>query len=566
MATKTLTSKIRLCKGINLDRDYVNVLNYTENQMLALCESQDHLVAQANDYSFIRNKGSISTNFKYDDALQSNYIAFQNKDYSNKWFFAWIDEVIYNGEENTEIKYTIDSWSTWFDYWTAKTCFVSREHVNNDTIGANTIPEKLDIGDVVQESEIEDTSLSEFYYIAVESAWTPKDNSTGTEKLDSDKGKQFDGITVYNKQVFGKKLHLFEVHTLSQFLNVALFILRTNGDGHIGDLSNIFFVPDAVIDISKLTSHTASVGGQSFTWQELSMSNEIESFNITTAKQTSFSDFTPKNNKCFTFPYNYLYVTNNVGSNNIYKYENFDGNNVVFKIILSISIGCSGKIIPLNYKNISENYDESLPLAKYPTCAWSSDAWINWLTQNAVNESVRVATGIFGAGSKYQSNISSIQTHNQQVQASGKGTEQSSLMADINLGVNIAGEIGSIIGNFYAGALLPNIEGGSNTGDVIFGAEKNTFTIRKMRAKTEYLRVIDDYFTRFGYQINRVKVPNITGRTYWNYVEIGPSEDIGYGDVPTTYMEVINNACRKGVTIWHNHANVGNYNLNNTIV
>ena len=162
MATKTLTSKIRLCKGINLDRDYVNVLNYTENQMVALCESQDHLVASANDYSFIRNKGSISTNFKYDDALQSNYIAFQNKDYSNKWFFAWIDEVIYNGEENTEIKYTIDSWSTWFDYWTAKTCFVSREHVNNDTIGSNTIPEKLDIGDVVQESEIEDTSLSDY--------------------------------------------------------------------------------------------------------------------------------------------------------------------------------------------------------------------------------------------------------------------------------------------------------------------------------------------------------------------------------------------------------------------
>ena len=70
----------------------------------------------------------------------------------------------------------------------------------------------------------------------------------------------------------------------------------------------------------------------------------------------------------------------------------------------------------------------------------------------------------------------------------------------------------------------------------------------------------------FGYQINRVKVPNITGRTHWNYVEIGPSEDIGYGDVPTSYMEVINNACRKGVTIWHNHANVGNYSLSNTIV
>lgn len=69
-----------------------------------------------------------------------------------------------------------------------------------------------------------------------------------------------------------------------------------------------------------------------------------------------------------------------------------------------------------------------------------------------------------------------------------------------------------------------------------------------------------------GYKINRVKTPNITGRTYWNYVEIGSSEDIGYGDVPSNFMEIINNACRKGVTIWHNHSNVGNFNLDNTII
>lgn len=61
-------------------------------------------------------------------------------------------------------------------------------------------------------------------------------------------------------------------------------------------------------------------------------------------------------------------------------------------------------------------------------------------------------------------------------------------------------------------------------------------------------------------------MPNITGRMYWNYVEIGANEEIGYGEVPGKFMDTINNACRRGVTIWHNHANVGNYNLNNTIV
>lgn len=87
-----------------------------------------------------------------------------------------------------------------------------------------------------------------------------------------------------------------------------------------------------------------------------------------------------------------------------------------------------------------------------------------------------------------------------------------------------------------------------------------------MRCKAEYLRIIDDYFTRFGYKINRVLTPNLTGRRNFNYVEIGKSEEIGYGDIPNNYMEQINNIFRKGVTIWHNNSNVGNYSVNNDII
>ena len=51
---------------------------------------------------------------------------------------------------------------------------------------------------------------------------------------------------------------------------------------------------------------------------------------------------------------------------------------------------------------------------------------------------------------------------------------------------------------------MPNIEGGGNTGDVNIDTNKNTFTIREMRAKTEYLQIIDNYFTRFGYKVSRL--------------------------------------------------------------
>ncbi len=84
-----------------------------------------------------------------------------------------------------------------------------------------------------------------------------------------------------------------------------------------------------------------------------------------------------------------------------------------------------------------------------------------------------------------------------------------------------------------------------------------------MRCRVEFLKIIDDYFTRFGYQINRVKIPNITGRPAFNYIEIGTGENFAYGEVPANSLDEINKIARSGVTIWHNHNNIGNYDINN---
>ena len=554
-----MNSKIILVKNINTDKEYTNVLSYSENDMLALCRSEGHLIAEANDYSFIRQTGTIMAGFTYAQCLQANYIAFQNPDYSNKWFFAWVDDVVYKGEKNTEIIFTVDAWSTWFSYWTKKTCFINRQHVNDDTIGLHTVPENLDIGQVVEEAETEDEAYgnSTGYWLVVASNYTIKDNTNGNELLPADKGSQYSGITVHDNVVFGTKLFLFHITQLSDFASVYLFLERTNLDGHIQDVENLFIVPDAVVTLSELTSHTAYLlnTDKPFYWYTMGYDMTPYKFNTTISKLTAFNDYTPKNNKCFVYPYNYLFVSNNNGSNNIYKYEDFGTENCVFENQLSISIGVSGRIVPKSYKRMSYNDDEALPLGKYPTCAWSSDAFTNWLTQNGVNMAVSlgmVAGGIALSAATF-----------------GAAAAPSAVATAAFIGgtaTTVASAVGNTIGQFYSASLLPNINGGQATGDVVWACNRNKFTFRKMRVKTEYLKIIDDYFTRFGYAIKCLGLPNITGRTYWNYVEIGASEEIGYGDVPSKYMEIINNACRKGVTIWHNHANVGNYSLNNTIV
>ena len=529
-----MNSQIILAKGINVDKQYTNVLSYSEADMLQLCRKNQ--IASLGNCSFLRPTGTILVEIPYDTCLNANYIAFQNPDYSNKWFFAWIDDVIYKGDKNSELKFTIDAWSTWYDQWTRKTCYVIREHTNDDTIGNNLVPENIDVGDVIQEQVTEDSSYgNSSYWVAVASNWRIEDNST-----DSD-GKQFAGITVYDNTVFGTEIFLIKINTYTDFSNLALFILRTNNDGHIADIQNIFIVPDVAITQSQLTSHTASTGGISFTFYTMGYTTTAKTFNTTITKRTSFTGLTVKNNKCFCYPYNYLFVTNNQGSHNIYKYEDFSTSNCVFENQFSISIGGSGRVVPKNYKGMSENDDEALPLGKYPTCAWSSDAFINWLTQNSVN--LAVNTGM---------SIASIATNK-----TASPTET---------GMSIAGSIAGIIGDFRQASLLPNISGGQATGDVIWATDRNCFSFREMRVKNEFMRIIDDYFTRFGYATKRLKTPNITGRKYWNYIEISSSDEIGTGNVPIKYMDIINNACRKGVTIWHDHNYLGDYSQNNIIL
>lgn len=568
-------SRIILVKNIKIDRNYTNVLSYTEEEMLNLCEAQK--IAEREDYSFIRKSGSIHTNFTYEECIKANYIAFQNKDYSNKWFFAWIDDVTYISDATTDITFSIDAWSTWFSYWTKKDCFIKRQHVLDDAMYKHTIPENLDVGEVIEEAEITDSSYTNEYgyYVAVSSSWKIKDNSTGSELLESDKGEQYAGISVYDNNVFGTQILLIKIDTLEDFKNLVLLLSRTNSDGHIADIENIFIVPNALIEASKLIKHDAVLynNEKAFTFYTLQYDLTPTKFTQSIQKLQSFSTYKPKNNKCFCYPYNYMFVSNNQGSHNIYKYEDFSSDTCQFENQISLTIGCSGRLVPLNYKHMQTADDEALALGKYPTCSWSSDAYTNWLTKEAVNNVTSLALGVGslvagamtgGVSTLSQEAISQMTIKEQERYARAQKID--SVSSGASLGQSVSGSVLSTIGNFYSASLMPNIEGGQATGDIIWSTNNNKFVIRQMRAKDEYMKIIDDYFSRFGYKSNRIESPNITGRKEFNYVEIGDAEEIGYGEVPSKYMEVINNACRRGITIWHNYSNLGNYNIDNSIV
>ena len=90
------------------------------------------------------------------------------------------------------------------------------------------------------------------------------------------------------------------------------------------------------------------------------------------------------------------------------------------------------------------------------------------------------------------------------------------------------------------------------------------FTVDCLSVRAEVARSIDEYMSMFGYKVNRVKIPNITGRRNWNYVKtIGCYIE---GDIPQSDMQEIKSMFDKGITFWHNPSTFMDYSQANDIL
>lgn len=537
-------SEIIICKNIKLEKDYKDVLDYTENEMVSLCRTNQ--VATSNSYSFIRTERNvIKTSFSYEDALKCNYMAFKNTDYSNKWFFAFIDEVIYANDGTAKIQYTIDEFATWFDYWNPQPCFVLREHVNDDSIGANTIPEGLETGEYIINGvgDVE-TNLQTTELICIGVSYLPDNTPFATP------------YRVYGGVFSGVYYVLFKFTE-----SAAKFVQAMSDIGHANDITCLFMIPISIANVDYTEGwSTGDLGNQTnINFRVLPNSAGVITLrtDITLTSPSTINGYSPKNNKLFTYPYNCLTITNNVGNQAEYRYEDFINNTPIFSLVAAVCPSCSVWLYPNNYKlnsTAKSGYNWGLSVAKYPQGSWNSDMYTNWMTQNGVNilgHRIDAATS-------------------QAIQGSFQAMSSAAAGDFEGIGSGLGAMFGAVQTQYRA-SMIPNQIGGQiNSGDVCYAYNKMSPTYYKMTIKQEYAKIIDDWFSRFGYKINRVKLPNQVGRQNWNFVQIGATENIGYStnevrSVPSKSMEIINKIYRNGVTIWHSHNNMGNYSLSNNI-
>lgn len=506
--------------------------------------------------TYMRKDGILRFNANFDVAVKYNYCRYRNKAYSDKWFYAFVSNIQYVGNEVVTCELTTDVFQTWQFDLNFKPCFVEREHVNDDTVGAHTIPEGLELG----EYEIVDLRNSPLYESSSPSLdWLPCFVVTGFPNTvgNLDDG-QIKGSNGYIGGVF-TSLFFFAASNLTAARKI---IAAYDADGKGEYIQNIYMVPQCVVDINRSNGNIGSLNVPPTTvagYGCYPIKNYYESGTFQLQQPNVLAgDYHPSNNKLLTYPFSYFYITNNAGAEAVYHYEDFPFNTInnitrrtmTYKKSIVPSCGLAAKLYFTNYKDYSSdatygtqltNY--GLQYAKVPVCAWLNDYYTNWLTQNGVNIAVGLATG-----------AASI--------AVGIATGGLGLVAGA---LGAASMVGNTMAETYKASITPDQSSGDlNTGDFNYAFKRCSISFYEMSIRPEMAKVIDQYFSTYGYKVNTVKVPNIRGRRNWNYVKtIGAY--VG-GNVPEVDLESIKELLNRGMTFWHNPSTFLDYNVNNGII
>lgn len=522
----TPNSSIHLMSGCPLDNTYEHTIYFSNagSQNTYFVGLIKHTLT--NQQYARASKTSIKVGLPIAKVFDCNYMRFVNTGYENKYFYAFITSVEYVNENTTLLTYEIDVMQTWAFAYTLKQCFVEREHTANDSVGANTVPEDLETGDYIttRTEQIGDGSL-DVYLMA-----------SGLPKVIYDQLSPIERIISYPATLNGLPntawiLH-YDPNETGVFYDIGKAVVAFNNDTEGNEIIGIFCAPSGLVgytDVLNLT-HTG-------------LSNFV-------SKRADGG--TIKNNKLRTYPYCSITANAN-GQSMEYKPELFNGS-PQFKTYGTLSPNSSVFLFPVNYGGVSEDYNHGVTLKGFPMLPWKNDGYQQYMaehshtieTSQSIAESNMMITGIAELGRMAQSMGASTFTGLKSMNTAGN--EWASTMAKIR----------------DLKALPDSLQGVASSLDNLSCAKKNTFYLYYNSLKPEFISIIDDYFTRYGYATHKIKVPNKNVRKRWCYTKTRGC--LLTGSIPYEYRKAIAQIYDKGITFWKNASDIGNYSLDNPTV
>lgn len=529
---------VKLYGGIRIDPEYNNTLRWNNiSQQNTFFHSTLTPIATLSNLSYQRvNKGVIRVQGAIGDFNTVNYMAFRNTDLNNKWFYAFVTKTEYVNNITVDIFYTLDYIQSYYFWCPFLTCYVEREHVADDTRGKHLLAEPININGLKPYGRLH-KRFQEWRLII----FVTQKTAGGDFNITRTGGFQ-NAVKIYARNV----------DTASEIESLATWLPTITSD--LEQVICMYLYPKNLVNLT-------AIGGDH--WDDYS----LQVLEQTIQFPNNVDGYTPRNNKVLTYPYCYLSVDNGDLAN-IYKYEFFNtaiqqtGGNMVFQIeglpTASPTITCA----PIAYKGsgVEQCYEERLQMQQLPQIAFPIDSFKAWLAQTQSTRQNKVISGALSSAGSMAMTGAALGSA-----LPGIGTAAGAIGGAL-LGA-ISGGVGGMISNAYAESEAENLQnhvGGASQSNQAIAAYKYGYTFKYMGVQAEQAKVIDDFFTMFGYQVNELKTPDIHTRQRWNYIKTNGA-NFG-GSVPAECMDVLKKVHDRGITYWQNHDDIGNYSLSNNPV
>lgn len=537
----TPQSTIYVCSGVRLDNRYDHSIYFPDAEA-----QQEYFAGKVVKtflaYSYLRKSWPLQVEATMEQAKTWNYLYFRNG--TGKMYYYFIVNVEYKNDHMVELSLELDVLQTYLFDFDLLNCMVERQHTLSDAPGEHTVDEGLDVGDVTTyNTQIIDPGA---FCIMVMSTINPMATSeeTAVPALPYMYDRVFSGVKFWAVDAsdwveWGNQLDkLTEIGQPDAILAMWMYpkdLVRL-GPEESWDNDNLVHVVQGAVSMTGSATET------------------------TISRPTALHGYTPKNKKLLCYPYNFVMATNNQGKTAVYRYERATGGTIKFRMSGALGPEAGVHLVPADYNGAVLAYNESMELGNYPTCAWNSDTYKLWLAQNQNSYFNAVAGSalkiVGGAGLAVLGAM-----------GVGSGIGAVAGVSGVAGGVAMASSGLSQAANLVAQHGDKEIEppqargGFSTTNNITNG--RHTFDLYRTQVTVETARILDDFFTMYGYKINRVQKPILNARPAFTYVKTVGCKIAG--NMCTADIVAIESIFDRGLTWWKNGDRVADYTQTNTV-
>ena len=524
-----------------------------------------------------------------DDYYNCNYLMWRNPQFSNKWFYAYIGTPRPASAGSVTVPFQVDYWQTW--HWSCEfpATMVRRETVKDDTIGANLIEENVETGEfVISPADIGSTTYTGIGTdIIEESGWdtTPCVLIAYTYKPSETTAETDPGTYIINAVKDASDSFYYKLSNIApsfaggrfqqgiyQACNFIAFEVDTTDQDKLDTaIQSVNFYLQKLVDgvmiqsvqiLRMIPKFMAPASGVQPINSAYPRVNNIKG----KASPTTFGSYTPNNNKLYTQQFNYLVIDNGAGSQMEMGYEYFKGDSMqgvpprtpTFRLYSQLSNSPACRLIPYSYKGPSdrENPLYSLELNTYPQCSYSYN---EMRADYFANQNSYAVKGVRGVSDALFNTIGAVAS----ITESAATLNPAGVVSGIAQIANTALDAADTIAKQKDRARIPNEVVGLSDSNIQFAIGRMSFIEYRMQVQSYYAKIIDNYFTAYGYAINDIKKPELNTRTRFNFIwTLGANV---LGDLPTEAKNVINRQMDAGLRIWHDPAAWMDYSVKNTI-